>query len=43
MPCPAGTFGPREGLQRARDCTICPAGRASSHVLVLQTSLTGRY
>lgn len=27
VPCPAGTYGPKEGLQRLRDCTICPAGR----------------
>lgn len=27
LPCPAGTYGPIEGLQRLRDCTICPAGR----------------
>ncbi|XP_035857407.1 zonadhesin-like [Sander lucioperca] len=26
VPCPAGTYGPKEGLQRLRDCTICPAG-----------------
>lgn len=26
LPCPAGTYGPVEGLQRLRDCTICPAG-----------------
>ncbi|CAB1443711.1 unnamed protein product [Pleuronectes platessa] len=25
QPCPAGTYGPKEGLQRLRDCTICPA------------------
>lgn len=25
--CPAGTYGPKEGLQREKDCTICPAGR----------------
>lgn len=24
--CPAGTYGPKEGLQRERDCAICPAG-----------------
>ncbi|TSQ58043.1 Sodium channel subunit beta-3 [Bagarius yarrelli] len=24
--CPAGTYGPKEGLQREKDCTICPAG-----------------
>lgn len=27
VPCPAGTYGPKEGLQRLRDCPICPAGR----------------
>lgn len=27
IPCPAGTYGPKEGLQRLRDCTICPAGK----------------
>lgn len=27
FPCPAGTYSPKEGLQRLRDCTICPAGR----------------
>lgn len=27
MPCPAGTYGAQEGLQKLRDCTICPAGR----------------
>lgn len=27
VPCPAGTYGLKEGLQRLRDCTICPAGR----------------
>lgn len=26
VPCPAGTYGTEEGLQRLRDCTICPAG-----------------
>ncbi|KAG7238704.1 hypothetical protein INR49_031220, partial [Caranx melampygus] len=26
VPCPAGTYGSKEGLQRLRDCTICPAG-----------------
>lgn len=26
VPCPAGTYGPNEGLQRLRDCTVCPAG-----------------
>ncbi|KAM7413317.1 hypothetical protein PAMA_020621 [Pampus argenteus] len=26
VPCPAGTYGPKEGLQRLKDCTICPAG-----------------
>ncbi|XP_036928145.1 uncharacterized protein LOC119004899 isoform X4 [Acanthopagrus latus] len=26
VPCPAGTYGLKEGLQRLRDCTICPAG-----------------
>ena len=29
VPCPAGTYGSKEGLQRLRDCTICPAGRVS--------------
>lgn len=24
--CPEGTYGPKEGLQRERDCAICPAG-----------------
>ncbi|KAI4904543.1 hypothetical protein NFI96_029611 [Prochilodus magdalenae] len=24
--CPAGTYGPKEGLQRERDCAVCPAG-----------------
>lgn len=27
IPCPAGTYGLKEGLQRLRDCTICPAGK----------------
>lgn len=27
LPCPAGTYGAPEGLQKLRDCTICPAGR----------------
>lgn len=27
LPCPAGTYGPKEGLQRLKECTICPAGR----------------
>ncbi|XP_038155551.1 uncharacterized protein LOC119792815 [Cyprinodon tularosa] len=26
IPCPAGTYGPKEGLQRLKDCLICPAG-----------------
>lgn len=26
FPCPAGTYSSKEGLQRLRDCTICPAG-----------------
>ncbi|MEQ2279189.1 hypothetical protein AMECASPLE_006848 [Ameca splendens] len=26
VPCPAGTYGPKEGLQRMTDCAICPAG-----------------
>lgn len=30
VPCPAGTYGAREGLQNLRDCTICPAGRSST-------------
>lgn len=29
LPCPAGTYGPIKGLQRLRDCTICPAGRVA--------------
>ncbi|MGH0137990.1 UNVERIFIED_CONTAM: hypothetical protein FKN15_065321 [Acipenser sinensis] len=24
--CPAGTYGAKEGLQRERDCSVCPAG-----------------
>lgn len=28
VPCPAGTYGPKVGLQRLRECTVCPAGRA---------------
>lgn len=27
VPCPSGTYGSKEGLQRLRDCTMCPAGR----------------
>lgn len=27
LPCPAGTYGAQEGLQKLRDCTVCPAGR----------------
>lgn len=30
VPCPAGTYGSKEGLQRLRDCTICPAGRLAT-------------
>ncbi|XP_060901721.1 signal peptide, CUB and EGF-like domain-containing protein 3 [Labrus mixtus] len=26
VPCPAGTYGPKEGLQRLTDCAICHAG-----------------
>ncbi|XP_053728235.1 multiple epidermal growth factor-like domains protein 10 [Synchiropus splendidus] len=26
VPCPAGTYGAQEGLQKLTDCTICPAG-----------------
>lgn len=26
LPCPAGTYGPQDGLQKLRDCTVCPAG-----------------
>ncbi|XP_014845642.1 PREDICTED: uncharacterized protein LOC106919650 isoform X3 [Poecilia mexicana] len=26
LPCPAGSYGPKEGLQRLKDCAICPAG-----------------
>ncbi|MGH0162299.1 UNVERIFIED_CONTAM: hypothetical protein FKN15_067495 [Acipenser sinensis] len=26
--CPAGTYGAKEGLQRERDCSVCPAGAA---------------
>ncbi|XP_077422977.1 uncharacterized protein LOC144052618 isoform X3 [Vanacampus margaritifer] len=26
IPCPAGSYGPKEGLRRVTDCTICPAG-----------------
>lgn len=26
LPCPAGTYGPQDGLQKLQDCTICPAG-----------------
>lgn len=28
LPCPAGTYGAQEGLQKLRDCTVCPAGRS---------------
>ncbi|XP_077578966.1 uncharacterized protein LOC144200596 [Stigmatopora nigra] len=26
IPCPGGSYGPKEGLQTRVDCTICPAG-----------------
>ncbi|KAJ7990480.1 hypothetical protein DPEC_G00300750 [Dallia pectoralis] len=26
LPCSAGSYGPKEGLRRARDCPTCPAG-----------------
>ncbi|KAG7471369.1 hypothetical protein MATL_G00123830 [Megalops atlanticus] len=26
IPCPAGTYGAKEGIQRERDCSLCPAG-----------------
>lgn len=35
LPCPAGTYGPKEGLQRLKDCTICPAGRVLTVVNLL--------
>ena len=27
--CPAGSYGPKEGLQRLGDCPPCPAGRST--------------
>lgn len=33
VPCPAGSYGPKEGLQRLKDCAICPAGTALSSSL----------
>lgn len=39
VPCPAGTFGPKEGLQRLRDCTICPAGTVLIVVIYILQSI----
>ncbi len=41
--CPAGTYGPKEGLQRERDCAICPAGTCDVLQIYLCIDLTCVY
>lgn len=38
LPCPAGTYGTQEGLQKLRDCTVCPAGMllTPAHIVHVQ-------
>ena len=39
LPCPAGTYGAPEGLQKLRDCTVCPAGRLLAGAQIVYVSI----